>query len=51
MKEGSKTGAKVISNLYDGVVTAVYEMGSGISKGTSKVIGAKYGEEAGEAAD
>jgi len=26
-------------------------MGSGISKGTSKVVGKKYGDEAGQAAD
>ena len=37
--------------MYDGVVTAVYEMGSGLSKGTTKVIDAKYGKDAGEAAD
>ena len=29
----------------------MYEVGSGISKGTSKVIGKKYGDEAGQAAD
>ena len=51
VKEGTETGVKVFSNLYDGVVTAVYEIGSGIGKGTSKVIGAKYGQEAGQAAD
>jgi len=41
----------VVSNIYDGVVHAVYEVGSGISKGTSKVVSKKYGEDAGQAAD
>ena len=35
-----------MANLYDGVVNAVYEMGSGASKGAAKVIGAKYGQDA-----
>lgn len=39
-----KTGGAVLANLYDGVVNAVYEIGSGASKGTAKVVGAKYGE-------
>lgn len=42
---------KVAANVFDGVVSAVYEVGSGISKGTSKIIGKKYGDEAGQAAD
>jgi hypothetical protein len=37
--------------LYDGVVNAVYEIGSGASKGATKVIGAKYGKDAEQAAD
>ena len=41
----------MVSHIYDGVVTAVYEIGSGISKGTSKIVGKKYGDEAGQAAD
>lgn len=44
IKQGTKTGVQVVSNIYDGVVSAVYEIGSGISKGTSKVISTKYGE-------
>ncbi len=51
VKEGLKTGGAVLANLYDGVVNAVYEMGSGASKGATKVIGAKYGKDAEEAAD
>lgn len=51
VKEGTKTGVQVVSNLYEGVVTAVYEIGSGIGKGTTKVVGAKYGDQAGQAAD
>jgi hypothetical protein len=51
VKEGLKTGGTVLANLYDGVVNAVYEMGSGASKEATKVIGAKYGKEAEEAAD
>lgn len=39
-----KTGGAVLANLYDGVVNAVYEIGSGASKGTAKVVCAKYGE-------
>ena len=35
-----------MANLYDGVVNAVYEIGSGASKGATKVIGAKYGKDA-----
>lgn len=46
MKEGLKTGGTVLANLYDGVVNAVYEIGSGVSKGATKVVGAKYGKEA-----
>jgi hypothetical protein len=41
----------VISNVYVGVVGAVYSVGSGVAKGVGKVIGARYGHEAGEAAD
>lgn len=41
----------MIANLYDGVVNAVYEIGSGASKGATKVIEAKYGQDAGQAAD
>lgn len=44
VKEGTKTGVQVFSNIYEGVVTAVYEMGSGISKGTSKIVSKKYGD-------
>jgi hypothetical protein len=29
----------------------VYDIGSGISKGTTKVLSEKYGEDAGQAAD
>ncbi len=45
-KQGAKTGVKVLANLYDGVVNAVYQIGSGVGKGTTKVIGAKYGKDA-----
>lgn len=41
----------MISNVYEGVVGAVYSVGSGVAKGVGKVIGARYGHEAGEAAD
>jgi hypothetical protein len=51
VKNGAKTGVGVFANLYDGVVGAVYSVGSGAAKGISKVVGAKYGEDAGEAAD
>lgn len=44
IKKGTKTGVQVFANIYEGVVGAVYEIGSGISKGTSKVVGKKYGE-------
>lgn len=44
VKSGTATGVKVLANVYDGAVKAMYEVGSGISKGTSKVLGAKYGE-------
>ena len=44
VQQGTKTGVQVVSNIYEGVVTAVYEIGSGISKGTTKVVGAKYGD-------
>ena len=33
-----------MAHLYDGVVNAVYEIGSGASKGAAKIVGAKYGE-------
>jgi len=46
VKSGVKTGATVIAHLYDGVVNAVYEIGSGVSKGATKIVGAKYGEAA-----
>jgi hypothetical protein len=36
----------VIANLYDGVVGAVYAVGGGMANGVTKIIGAKYGEEA-----
>lgn len=51
VKEGLKTGGAALAHLYDGVVNAVYEIGSGASKGAAKVIGAKYGKDAEEAAD
>lgn len=41
----------MLANLYDGVVGAVYSVGSGVAKGAGKVIGARYGADAGEAAD
>ena len=41
----------MFANIYEGVVDAVYSAGSGIAKGTGKVVTAKYGEDAGEAAD
>lgn len=41
----------MLANVYDGVVGAVYSVGSGVAKGVGKVIGAKYGEEAGDVAD
>jgi len=34
----------VLANVYDGVVGAVYTVGSGMAKGVGKVIGARYGE-------
>jgi len=37
----------VIANVYDGIVGAVYSVGSGVAKGVGKVIGARYGDEAG----
>ena len=46
-----KTGGTALAHLYDGVVNAVYEIGSGASKGATKVIGAKYGQDAELAAD
>ena len=51
VKAGVKTGAGVLANLYEGVVEAVYSVGSGVSKGATQVIGARYGKDAGEAAD
>ena len=51
VKQGAKTGVGVLANLYDGVVDAAYEVGSGVAKGAAKIIGAKYGKDAGEAAD
>lgn len=45
------TGATAFAHLYDGVVNAVYEIGSGASKGATKIVGAKYGKDAEEAAD
>lgn len=41
----------MIANLYDGVVGAVYAVGSGVAKGVTKVVGAKYGSSAEGAAD
>lgn len=43
IKTGAKTGVGVLANLYDGVVGAVYSVGSGVAKGAGKVIGARYG--------
>ena len=34
----------MFANIYEGVVDAVYSAGSGIAKGTGKVVSAKYGE-------
>jgi hypothetical protein len=51
IKNGAKTGVKVIANVYDGVVNAVYSIGSGVAKGTTKIIGVKYGNEAENAAN
>ena len=51
MKGGVKTGVTVFANIYEGVVNTVYEVGSGFSKGATKVVGAKYGKDAEEAAD
>ena len=51
MKEGAKTGVGVLANIYEGVVEAVYEVGSGVATGAGKVVRARYGEEAGEVAD
>ena len=43
IKSGASTGVQALANIYDGAVTAVYEIGSGIGSGTSKIVGAKYG--------
>lgn len=51
VKKGVKTGVGVLANLYDGVVGAVYSVGSGVAKGAGKIVGARYGEEAGQFAD
>ena len=51
VKNGAKIGAGVVANLYDGVVDAVYSVGSGVAKGATKIVGAKYGKDAGEATD
>jgi len=40
-----------LANVYEGVVNAVYEVGSGASQGVTKVVGAKYGEDAEKATD
>jgi hypothetical protein len=37
-KQTISTGAQSIANIYSGVVNAVYDIGSGISKGTTKVL-------------
>ncbi len=34
----------MLANLYDGVVGAVYAVGSGVATGVGKVVGARYGE-------
>ena len=47
VKNGAKTGVGVLANVYDGVVGAVYSAGSGMAKGVSNVVGAKYGKDAG----
>ena len=51
IKEGTKTGVGVLANLYEGVVGAVYNVGSGVATGVGKIVGAKYGKQAGEVAD
>jgi len=51
VKNGVKTGAGVVANIYDGVVDAVYSIGSGVANGATKIVGAKYGRDAGEATD
>lgn len=47
VKSGASTGVQALANIYDGAVNAMYEIGGGIGKGTSKVVGAKYGKDAG----
>ena len=39
----------MILNLYEGLSEGISEAATGLAKGGTKVIGAKYGDDAGEA--
>ena len=49
VKKTVKTGIHVLANLYEGLSEGLTSAGVGLMKGGTKVVGAKYGEEAGEA--
>lgn len=43
------TGIHIIANIYEGITQGISQAGNGLAKGTTQVVGAKYGKEAGEA--
>jgi len=47
-KNNLSTGVHLIGNIVDGLVEGITSLGAGISKGSNKVITAKYGKEAGQ---
>lgn len=45
------TGIHIIANIYEGITQGISQAGTGLAKGTTQVVGAKYGKDAGEATE
>ncbi len=43
------TGVHIIANIYEGIAEGLSNASVGLAKGTTQVVGAKYGKDAGEA--
>ncbi len=43
------TGVHIIANIYEGIAEGIGHAGTGLAKGTTQVVEAKYGKDAGEA--
>lgn len=41
------TGVHIIANIYEGIAEGIGHAGTGLAKGTTQVVEAKYGKDAG----